>query len=374
MQTIDLDLLRELADITDRPCISIYMPTHSVHPANAIDPQTFKKLYKKAAQYIQDHQLTAYEDILSSIATLSGDKTFWDNSTAGLAILLSDNLVKILRLPDTVAEIVCVARSFCLKPLFKLAHDNQQYYILALNLDHVALYKGDKYSLEELDIQGKIPTSMKEALGDELTDNHLHGSVVEGAGLHGYMEKSQEQDIDMDRFFRAVDQALPAVAEFTADIPLILAALPEHHTHFKRISKCQFIAPLHIQANPKALDKDGLLSKVQELLTQTSKTDNEAVFERQQVASAEQRSSTDISDIIRDAIDGKIDTLCFAEDAFFDGQVDMDNRTIDTTENKLKTDLLNEIACITFNNGGKVMIVDKATMPIESTIFTINRY
>src|SRR5690606_4149801 len=236
-QTIDLKLLKELTAIKDEPCISIYMPTHRVHPANATDPVSFKNLYKKALQYSKENNLSEHEKLILPLEKLIDDKSFWDYNNEGLAIFVSAQGMQILRLPQKVQELVCVADSFCVKPLFKLYHENQPYYLLALALDDVQLYQGDKYQLEKLDIKDKIPTSMKEALGDELTDNHLHASVVQGAGLHGYMEKSQEEEIDMERFFRKVDQAILEHFPIPQDVPLLLAALPEHHNHFLRISK-----------------------------------------------------------------------------------------------------------------------------------------
>src|SRR5690606_30692118 len=200
MQSIDLNLLKELTAIKEEPCISLYMKTHRRHPENAVDPITFKKLYKKTLNYIQEHQFTDHAPLLLPLERFIDDKAFWDNNDCGLAIFCSSHGIKILRLPKEVGEISCVAYSFCVKPLFNFYNENQPYYLLALGLDNVRFYEGNKYHVDEIDITEKIPRNMTEALGSELTENHLHGSAVQGVGLHGYMEKSQEEDIDMDRF------------------------------------------------------------------------------------------------------------------------------------------------------------------------------
>jgi len=373
MQTIDLKLLKELTAIKDEPCISIYMPTHRVHPANATDPVSFKNLYKKALQYSKENNLSEHEKLILPLEKLIDDKSFWDYNNEGLAIFVSAQGMQILRLPQKVQELVCVADSFCVKPLFKLHHENQPYYLLALALDDVQLYQGDKYQLEKLDIKDKVPTSMKEALGDELTDNHLHASVVQGAGLHGYMEKSQEEEIDMERFFRKVDQAILEHFPIPQDVPLLLAALPEHHNHFLRISKHTNFSPIHIQINPQSLSKSALLEKIQEVFDGILDKRKKELLERYHLAVPENLSSLDIGDIVRDVLDGKVDVLCIENGKSIDGHIDVEGRKIIESDGQ-HTDIVNELACLAFNHGGSVITLDQEEMPSETGIFTINRY
>lgn len=373
MQTIDLKLLKELTAIQGEPCISIYMPTHRVHPANTTDPITFKNLYKKTSQYIKDNGLHQHEDLFQPLEKLIDDKAFWDHNDEGLAIFVSSQGAQILHLPQKVQEITCVADSFCVKPLFKLYHENQPYYLLALALDNVQLYRGDKYQLEELDIKGNVPTSMREALGDDLTDNHLHATVVQGTGLHGYMEKSQEEEIDMDRFFRKVDQAILEHYPIPQDVPLLLAALPEHHNHFLRVSKHHNFAPIHIQINPQSLTKTALLEKIQEIFDQILQKRKIELLERYRLAVPENLSSLDVGDVVRDVIDGKVEVLCFENGKSIRGHIDIGERKIVQNDGH-HTDVINELACLTFNAGGGVIVLDKEDMPSETGMFTINRY
>lgn len=373
MQRIDLNLLKELTAVKEQPCISIYMPTHRVHPDSATDAATFKNIYRKTLRHVQELGLSDHEKLLAPLGNLVDDKAFWDNGGDGLAILASAEKTTILRLPERVEEIVCLADSFCAKPLFKLYYQNQHYHLLALNLDDVALYRTDKYHIEEVDIKGKVPLGMKEALGKELTDNHLHGSVVEGAGLHGYMEKSQEEDIDMERFFREVDRSLSEHFTISKDSPLLLAALPEHHSHFLRITKCQHLSPLHIQINPQALDKAELLEKVQEVSQEIWEDRKKDLLDRYGLALSENLASSDTGDVVRDAIDGKVELLCMEAGRSIDGHIDVSERKIVDIQ-EMHTDLLNELACLVFNYGGSVLVLDKADMPVETGVFTINRY
>lgn len=373
MQKIDLNLLKELTAIKGEPCISLYMKTHRQHPASAVDPIAFKKLYNKTLSYIQEHQLADHEPLLTPLEKLIDDKTFWDNGDNGLAIFCSKHGTKILKLPKEVEEISCVANSFCVKPLFSFYNENQQYYLLTLGLDNVKLYSGDKYQIEEVDIKGKIPTSMKGALGHELTDNHLHASVVEGTGLHGYMEKSQEEEIDMDRFFRKVDRAIQENFNISKDTPLLLATLPEHQSHFLRISNNLHLTPVLLGINPHALSKDELLEKVQDSLDGDFEKHKTSLLERSQRAVHENLSSSELRDVVQNALDGKIDVLFIENDRSINGYIDPESRKVQQGKT-LSTDVINELSCLVFEQGGHVIVLDSEEMLVDTGAFTINRY
>lgn len=373
MQKIDLNLLKELTAVKGRPCISLYMKTHRQHPESEIDPKVFKKLYRKTEAYIEEHNLTAHKPLLKPLQKLMTDKSFWNHGDHGLAIFCAQEETKILRLPRDVEEISCVAHSFCVKPLFRIYNENQPYYLLALGIDNVKLYEGDKYSLGEMDIAGKVPLTMKEALGHELTDNHQHASVVQGTGLHGYMEKSQEEDIDMDRFFRRVLDAVHEHVKTSKEKPLFVATLPEHRSCFLRMNKEPYALPLNLGANPHALSRDEVLRKVQEQLEVTFDTHKKALLARAQQAVQENLSSTELSDVVRDALDGKIEVLFIENDRSIKGSIDADSREIQEAR-VLSTDVINELSCLVFEQGGRVIVVDKEDMRSETGAFTINRF
>lgn len=157
METIDHNLLKELTEPRQETCISLYIPTHRVHPAYDGDSLRFKNLFNNTLRYIRNHDLPKHEKIILPLQQLIDDKEFWDHGTEGLAIFISESLTKILRLPESVEEAIYVSDSFYVKPLFKLYQENQAYYLLALGLDHLALYQGNRYYIEQLPIEGRFP-------------------------------------------------------------------------------------------------------------------------------------------------------------------------------------------------------------------------
>ena len=75
---------------------------------------------------------------------------------------------------------------------------------------------------------------------------------------HGHGGKKDEVDIDAERFFRAVDRAVLEHHSRPSGLPLILAALPEHHHLFHRVSHNPFLMAEGLTINPDALPIDEL--------------------------------------------------------------------------------------------------------------------
>src|SRR5690606_42012026 len=103
------------------------------------------------------------------------------------------------------------------------------------------LYEGNCYQVDEVDLsQEGLPESMVEAWDHELTDLHATlaayrtatGEKWDVAQNHGL--KKTDIDNDIEQFLRKVDQAVAATYSNPSGLPLILAALPEHHHQIGR--------------------------------------------------------------------------------------------------------------------------------------------
>jgi hypothetical protein len=103
----------------------------------------------------------------------------------------------------------------------------------------------------------------KDALGEELTDAHLPvASRATGVGRtpvrQGSATKADEVDKDTERFLRVIDRAILEYHSKPSGLPLILAALPEHHALFRRVSQNSQLLWNAINIHPDALARDGL--------------------------------------------------------------------------------------------------------------------
>src|SRR5690606_38219621 len=101
-------------------------------------------------------------------------------------------------------------------------------------------------SLDEVELATDVPRTLKDALGDELTEPHTSvassGAAGTGGAMHyGQGQKKDEVELDNERFFRAIDRAILEHHSRPSGLPLILAALPEHHAMFHKVSHNPFL-------------------------------------------------------------------------------------------------------------------------------------
>ena len=89
--------LRELIEVRDKPCVSIFLPTHSGGPETRQDPIRMKNLLTAARRRLA-HQGWSDEqigDLLSPATALLDDRDFWRHLKRGLVIYLSPTASRI---------------------------------------------------------------------------------------------------------------------------------------------------------------------------------------------------------------------------------------------------------------------------------------
>jgi hypothetical protein len=189
---------------------------------------------------------------------------FWNHTLDGLAVLGATDFFRVFHLPRSVDQLVVVADSFHVDPLWPCIPSAQRYQVLGLSLDNIRLFEGDRDGLEEVELAAEVPRTIADALGSELTEPHQtvasYGGVGQGSNRmhHSQGGKADEVDIDADKFFRSIDRAVLAHHSRPTGLPLILAALPQHHHRFRGVSHNPFLLTEGITINPDAVTDDAL--------------------------------------------------------------------------------------------------------------------
>jgi hypothetical protein len=94
-----------------------------------------------------------------------------------------------------------------------------RYHVLGLSLHDIRLFEGNRHSLTEVELNADTPKTMTKALGDELTDKHSTVASYGGTGgesssmHHGQGGRSEETEIDAERYFRVVANNLRTIFE-----------------------------------------------------------------------------------------------------------------------------------------------------------------
>lgn len=381
--------LQELLGEQESPCLSLYMPTHRTHPDNAADPILYRNLVKDLkSSFHQQYGKEEGDPIFNQFDALAEDKDFWNYALDGLAIFATPKLFKVFRLQRPVTELTIVADSLHTKPLQKYVQSADRFQVLALNLDEVQLYEGNRYQLDKIELEVEVPETMEEALGDELTDNHLNTAFSTGNGsnkvanegtgnvVHGYIDKGEEHNKDAERFFRAVDRAILEQYSKPSGLPIILAALPEHHNLFHQISHNKQLVKGGLKVNAAPLSSEELKNTAWTAFEPTYLKRLDELVERYRVASSRGLGSEKIEQIAKDTIEGKVDTLLVEEERIIPGKISHEDGSVfyEDLNNPQVDDLLDDLAELVRNFGGQSVVIPADKMPTKTGIVSINRY
>jgi hypothetical protein len=382
MTSLTKESLTELLAPHSAPCLSLYQPTHRRHPENQEDPIRFRNLVKEMeASLLQAYPTTEARLLLKPFDALAHDRDFWNHTLDGLAVLGAPDFVRVFRLPRSVAELVVVADSFHTKPLWQFLQSVDRYQVLGLSLDKIRLFEGDRHALEEVELAAEVPRTMTDALGSKLTAPHQTVASYGGVGgasnamHHGHGGKASEVDIDADRLFRSIDRAVLEHHSRPTGLPLILAALPEHHHGFRGVSHNPFLLTEGITVDPNAVTNDALRTLAWQVVepqyeARLAKLTND--FEQ---ARATGRGSDNLSQIAAAAASGRVATLLIEADRQIAGHLDEGTGKVvgGALNNPRVGDMLDDLGELVGKMGGEVLVLPTARMPTRKGAAAIYR-
>jgi hypothetical protein len=366
------------------PCISLYQSTHRNHPENQQDPIRYRNLLTEMENSLrQKYPTREVRTLLEKFQSLARDANFWKHRTDGLAILGSAETFQLFELQRPVKTLLVIADSFHTKPLLRALQAADRYQILGLNRHEAKLYEGNRDKLDEVELADAVPATIEEALGAELTEPHTtvasYGMGAGGGGLamhHGHGQKKDEVETDNDRFFRAIDRAILAHHSRPTGLPLMLAALPEHHDLFHKVSHNPFLMSDGIMMNPDALDLDQLRAEAWRIVEPAYLHRLAKMSDDFQLARSRDLGSDNLAQIAEAATAGRVATLLIEDDRQIPGRIDRATGQVQPADlSDLEVDdMLDDLAEIALRMKGEVVVVPAERMPSKSGVAAIYRF
>ncbi len=383
MNLLSDELLTSTLAAAQPPCLSLYQPTHRHHPENQQDPIRFRNLVKQLQQsLLQKHAEPEVVALLEQFGTLADDRDFWKHTLDGLAVFAAPGLFRVFGLQRPVAEMAIVANSFHTKPLWRFLQSTDRYQLLALSLDRIRLYEGNRDALDEIDPAPGVPRTIKEALGEELTEPHQTVASYGGTGSgssamhHSHGGRKDEMDIDTERFFRAIDRAIADKHSRPTGLPLMLAALPEHHGTFHQVSHNALLLRDGIKIDPAALSLDQLRERAWQIMEPHYRSRLAALADEFAVANSAQMGLDDLHRVAEAAASGRVGTLLVEAGRQIAGRLDPANGQVELGEldHPEADDLLDDLGEIVRSKGGKVAVIPAEQMPTETGVAATCRF
>ncbi|MCQ4278970.1 hypothetical protein NA643_07730 [Pseudomonas stutzeri] len=384
---LDRETMSQLLAKREAPCLSLYQPTHRSFPERQQDPIRFKHLVRELEDSLkQQGRGDQAKALLKPFQDLMNDPDFWNSNRDGLAVFGAVDYFEVFRLQRSVPELAVANDRMHLKPLLRIAQSADRYQILAITLNSVRLFEGNRDGIDEVRLGDGVPKTLEEALGRDLTEKGQTGfpqgysrasergdpMQVESGGAG----RQDEIDRDRERFFREVDRAILEHHSRKSRLPLILAALPEHQFHFRKLSHNEFMLSEGIESDASLLSHDELRQKSWMVMQPRYIKRLEGFINQYGVSHGQGLATDQLEQIGQATLEGRVATLLVEAERQIPGVVDKQQGKAVAVEDDTATtpDLLDELTIWTLEQGGEVIAVPTERMPTESGAAAIYRY
>ncbi len=385
MENLTLDQIKGLAQQTQSPSISIFLPTHRVGRDTQQDPIRFKNLLREAELRLLDTGMGPREvsALLEPAHALLDEADFWRHQRDGLVVFIAPDDFHYYRLPFHVEELLIMARSYYVKPILPLFTNNGHYYILAISQDEIRLFEGTRYSVGQIDLPEGTPESLDEALKFDELEKQLqaHTATPQGAigsGMfHGQGPGGEEQTERIERYLNLVNAGLKEIFH-EKRAPLVLAGVDYLLPIYHKVSDYGNIMKEGITGSPEQLHPKELQEQAWTIVEPYFRQEMENAVEQYHQLAVTAKATDNIEEIVAAAFSGRVDKLFLAVDTQLWGIFNPDTGKVlhYQAEQSHKDDLalLDFAAMQTLQKDGDVYALSQEEMPTDSPIAAVLRY
>jgi hypothetical protein len=368
------------------PCLSLYLPTFRAFPDSQQNPVKYRNALKELKTSLeQKHRGQDHSALLEPFERLLDDGDFWAHPQDGIAVFGAPGFFHVEKVQRPVPSLVVVNDHLYVKPLVRVFQSDDTYQILALDRKEIKLYQGNRYVLDEVVMAPSVPRTIEDALGPDVKQQGVERMATHGAGKggqgmqahHGHGSKKDEVGVDIERFFRVIDRAICEAHSKPSELPLILAALPEYHTHFRDISKNPFLIDEAIHKNADAMTRDQLRDEAWKLMEPRYHARLQQILDMYHAQKARAMATDDLTHAVEFATDGRIGTLIVEADRRIPGHIDgrMPRREAALRDGPaVDGDILDDLAERVLKTGGQVIVAPLGSMPTDTGLAAIFRY
>jgi hypothetical protein len=385
MEIITNEKLKELAQINEPYCISIFITTNRAGQEvnQNMDQKNLKNKIKEVKHKLESYSLKEREidKLLEPLMGLLSDSGFWKYQSDGLAIFRNQNIFEYYTLPVHFDTYSYIADHFYTLPLMPYINDDVKYFLLALSIGNVKFYEGFPHQINEVVMDDLLPGKLQEVVGFDFEEKHFQFRTGNdgrgGANFHGHGSTSdEEKKMEITKYFNAVNEGLMKYLN-GKKAPLLLATVDYLAPIYNEVNDYKYLQKDFIAGNPEYEEPVYLHERARELLEGQNDKVRKEKLKAFEYELSNHKASYDEEEIIQAAIDKRIDTLFVNKSEEVWGIYDKENYKIliRDKEDAQSSSLLNLAATHTILNSGKVYLAGPDSMPEpESKLNAIFRY
>lgn len=367
---IDLKKFETLAEVRDRNCISFFIPTHRAGHTQE-DRIRYKNMVSEVEDKLEERGMNPPEikAKLKEAKAKIEDNDFWLHQSDGLAVYIYGEKTEFHTLPIDFDPYSIIDDRLYLKPVIPVLTDNKPFFLLALDLNNVRFFEGDRYFIAELETNEFFPKNMAQALRyDVVQENiqHHSGQGADGSAIyHGQGEGKDDENVRITEYLRLINKGVMELLCDTDEAPLIVAADTSLISLYRAVNEYPGLHAEYIPGNPEHDDAVLLHEKAWMILEAELEKDQDKEVEEFEAALARDEASFSMHDIIPAAMAGRVDTLFVDESYDVWGTYDASSHSVEIhpERNKDSVPLIEQAAVATIQHGGKVYVRSRTELP-----------
>lgn len=366
----------------DAPMVSIYQETSRHLTDNKRDSLVFKNLVKSVeASLMKSHSKADIKPLMTMFTNIENESTFWSKTKEGIAIFATLDDCIIYNFNSKTETFAVVADSFHIKPLIEYHQLEKSYQFLDVDGQSFQILEGNQHHIKTIELDESLSTTMDEMLGKLHTDGYLTHGTYGGAGstkatYHGHGGKKDEVDIDLERFFRRVDKLVYDNVSKISKMPMILLSPEPHHALFFKSANNSFLEEKAIDGTYESMGSDKLMAAIESYAKIEFDNKVDSLVEKFNQSKSNEESSDQLTEIVRAALSGRVETILLEKNKIIAGKIDRINKKIITKvlSDPATDDILDDLAQLVIEMGGDVLILDRKKMPTKQGAAAIYRY
>jgi hypothetical protein len=381
MHPVTHDDLAQLVGEQPSPCISTFLPTHRRYPDSQLDAVAWRGLVDRAeAALRRDHPGAQVRLLIKPFRELERDPVFWTHRLEGLAAFGSPGGFETFDLQRPVPALAVVAESFHVKPLLRVVQSADRFHVLCLQRDAVELFEGNRDYLDPIDPPG-VPLTAEAALDDEITSKRPQPVGAEDKPTHRNPPPKQAADrndvqFSVEQFFRAVDRAVLERVSRPSRLPLVLVALPEHQSLFRKLTQNPQLLEPGVSRGRGELSPSELLEQAWQCVQPRYLERLARITDDFHVAKDRRMASDNLEEVSQAVSRDRVGVLLVDAEHKVPGRLDLQSgRAVRTDdEDSPADDLLDDLAERVWSTDGSVIVVPSERMPAPTGLAAIYRF
>jgi len=386
MELLRIDNLRALVEHRQRPCISMYLPTHRTGRKEIReDPIRLKNAIGDAKTRL--HQAGYSRDqateLLQPASDLVVSQSFWLYQSDGLAVFVSPELFRHYRLPLRFQDEVVVTDHFSIKQLVPLFSEDGRFYILALSQKRIRFFEATHLGIQERAVP-EMPKNISDLRQYDVEEEHLQAHTIAMTqtartslvfhGQSSIVDKATYKD-DVVRYVRTVARKLEKYLN-PDNSPLVLAGVEYEQSFYRQENAYPSLLEEGIVGSPDELDPNDLHDAAWEIVEPHFVGARRAILGHYADLSNTDKTSDLLTTILPAACAGRVRALFIQVNATVWGTFDANalSAAAHDSPEEGDVDLIDLASVYVLEHQGTIYALRKEEMPTDSPQAAIFRY